>query len=103
MSKVINEHIHALHLLAKTSSIHISKTILKYSDENLIKAITELFYNLLNNKSLIVKLSYDKKFAANIADRKITISRKRKILLSHKGRNLLRKILPKILLYISSI
>ena len=95
-----------LRVLAKCKQ-HQCKAILKAADESLIKAIVQCIYNILRETVPITKRQKSKlapfaKPLFKLIEKKVSTSRKKRILIQHGG-NFPNVLLPPILTALESI
>lgn len=101
--KRIKKHVHLLHILSKASPQQ-RKAILNTTSADQLKSICEICQNLLrgNISGLkLQKLAPYKKVIRKLADKKIGLSSKRKILTQQTGGGILSMIIPAVLKLLS--
>ena len=91
-------YIHFLRYLDTLTIKRRNILLSKIASDNEINTIIELFYNFLNyniqcDKKTLNSLKKHSKYIKNIIKKSIPISKKRLLLISHKGRITLSKIL----------
>ena len=90
MSKTLEKNYHYLLILSKSKSALLLKSILKENNESLLRALTEIAFNLLKEEGLITPtssqrrfLTKNKKLIEKLADKGVGKGEKKKILLKN--------------------
>lgn len=95
----VKRHVHLLHLLSNANPQQ-RKAILRTASTEQIKTICEICQNLLSGNIPIAKVqklrSY-KKVIRQLADKKIPISKKKKLFINQSGSGFLPLIIPSVL------
>ena len=91
MCKIIKNNFHLLSVIGSNKSGKVLKVLLKESGENLTKALTELYHNLLVEDGAVVLTNKEKKFVTQhkslieqLANKTVKTSAKNRIL-GNKG------------------
>lgn len=95
----VKRHVHLLHLLSSAGPQQ-RKAILKTASNDQIKSLCEICHNLLRGNiptAKVNKLVSYKRVIRQLADKKIPISRKRKLFINQRGSGFLSILLPTVL------
>ena len=108
MSKCLSENYHLLQVLGQKKSATISKLIIEQAPKSLVKAISEICYNLVNNNIIPLNLPTENylkrktKLIHRLASKQLPIGEKKKIL-QNQPPIFLATILPPCLKFLRSI
>lgn len=103
--KRVKRHVHLLHVLANANPQQ-RKAILKTANEDQMKSLCEICANLLSGNIPISngkKLHSYKRVIRQLADKKISIAKKRKIFNNQTGSGFLPLIIPAVLKLVSGL
>lgn len=102
MSKLLSENYYLLQVLAKNKSKSVCKLIIRTASSSLVKAISEICYNLIKNTIIPLNESEKKFFKKKakllnaLATRRTSIGEKRKLVQEQTGAVLSKILTPSL-------